>query len=283
MPARQPPREIQPSHRRELLDTAVRAALDGGRIVSRNHDPLGQELIRKGTGDFVTAVDLEVEDLLRKTILEQWPEHGFLGEEHPPHALDADFVWVVDPIDGTSNFGRGLGTFAVSVACLYRGAPLATAVHCFPEDVTYHAALDLGAFRGTQRLELAATSIDDSAILGLQWHRGVQQLPYIEDLLSTGSRIRNLGCTVVQLCDVATGRLDGNVQEQGRLWDFAAAALLVTEAGGRFTSWAGDDIFPVPTLEGVGHLPSIAAHPSIHGSLCELLGPWQDRLDVPPR
>ena len=125
--------------------------------------------------------------------------------------------------------------------------------------------------------------MNDSAILGVQWHRGARELPYLGGLLSTGTRIRNLGCTVVQLCDVATGRLDGNVQEQGRLWDFAAAALLVTEAGGRFTSWTGHDIFPLANLGSVGHLPSVAAHPSIHGQLCELLGPWQDRVAAPPR
>jgi myo-inositol-1(or 4)-monophosphatase len=212
-------------------------------------------------------------------VLAEWPEHGFLGEESPPLAPEAEYVWVVDPIDGTSNFGRGLPVHAVSVACLRRGNPVVAAVHCFPEDITYHAALGRGAYRGGARFALHGRRLDEAAILGLQWHRSARSLPYLGELLSTGSRIRNLGCTVVQLCEVALGRLDGNVQEHGRVWDFAAAALIVTEAGGLFTTWRGEAIFPVADLANAGHLPSLAAHPQVHGHLRRLLSPWQDQLD----
>ncbi len=237
---------------------------------------------RKAVGDFVTTVDLAIEKLLRREILAEWPDHGVLGEELPPVNVGADFVWILDPIDGTSNFGRGLPIYAVSVACLHAGRPVAAAVHCLPEDRTCHAALGLGARRGRQVLELGRRGgLDDAAILGLQWHRTSRELPYLPGLIATGARVRNFGSTVAQLCDVAAGRLDANVQEQGKIWDFAAAALLVTEAGGRFTSWDGADIFPLDELDGERHYPSIAAHPRVHRTLCRILGRFEHGLVVP--
>ena len=198
---------------------------------------------------------------------------SLLGEELPPHQPEADYTWILDPIDGTSNFGRGLPTYAVSVACMHQGSPLAAAVHCLPEGVTYSAGRSLGAFQGRRRLRLGRSRLSDAAILGVQWHRGKNPLRYLESLTATGARVRNLGCTVAQLCDVAAGRLDGNVQEQGKIWDFAAAALIVEEAGGRFTDWEGRPIFPT-TFDPDRHYPSIAAPAGVHGPLCKLLGRW---------
>lgn len=237
---------------------------------------------RKGRGDFVTAIDLAAERKLRALLSDAHPEHGILGEELPPHQTDAEFTWILDPIDGTSNFGRGLPTFAVSVACMHGGAPLAVAVHCLPEAVTYSAGRGLGSYSGRRRLQLQRTRLSDATILGVQWHRGKNPLRYLESLTATGSRVRNLGCTVAQLCDVAAGRLDGNIQEQGKIWDFAAAALIVTEAGGKFTDWQGRPIFPTD-FDPDRHHPSIAAPVGVHGSLCKLLGPWQQDAMVSRR
>lgn len=237
-------------------------------------------MVRKGVGDFVTAVDLAAEKLLRRRILAAWPNHGVVGEELPAHEPGAEFVWILDPIDGTSNFGRGHPLFAVSVACLHQGRPVAAAVHCLPDDLTYHATLGLGARQGRRPIRLAGRRrrLDDASILGVQWHRGPRRLRYLDELTATGTRVRNFGCTVNQLCDVALGRLDGNVQEQGKIWDFAAAALLVTEAGGRFTSWRGEDIFPLASLDGSRHYPSVAAAPGVHRQLCEILGPHENKV-----
>ena len=150
---------------RALLRTARRAAQLGGEFVDRRYRPLGREMLRKGVGDFVTEVDLAAEDLLRRTILAAWPEHGILGEERPGVNLDADFVWILDPVDGTSNFGRGLPIFAVSVACAYRGQPIVAAVHCFPDDQSFSAGIGLGAFRGRRRLQLSPHRLDYASIL----------------------------------------------------------------------------------------------------------------------
>lgn len=227
---------------------------------------------RKGEGNFVTTVDIRAERKLRRQLLALRPDAGWLGEESEATALDRDLVWVVDPIDGTSNFARGLPHHAVAVALLWRGDPIVAVVHCEPEDAIYIAVRDGGCRRNGRRIEIAPVQLGDGAIVGCQWHRGQQQLDFLARLQRRGNRIRTLGSTVTQLADVAMGRLDANVQQQGRVWDFAAAGLLVEEAGGRFTDWAGRRIFPVRDLE-VEHTPSVAAGPAMHRQILAVLRP----------
>ncbi|MBX3464122.1 MAG: inositol monophosphatase [Planctomycetes bacterium] len=225
---------------------------------------------RKGAGDFVTRVDVACETMLRRRLTRLLPTAGFLGEETTATALERDWVWVVDPVDGTSNFAHGLPHFAVSIALLWRGQPLLAAVHCAPEGALYTAVHGRGAHRGRRRLRIPDGTLDDAAIVGCQWHRGQQDLAFLAGLQRRGSRIRTFGCTVTQLIDVVMGRLDGNVQEQGRIWDIAAAGLIVEEAGGRFTTWTGTRVFPCRDLR-VGHTATVAAAPAVHRGLLRLL------------
>lgn len=225
---------------------------------------------RKGVGDFVTRVDLACERALRRQLTALLPEAGFLGEESDGRHVDHDWLWVVDPVDGTSNYARGLPHFAVSVALLHRRRPLLAVVHCAPENALYSAVRGLGARRNGRRIRVPTRTLDDAAIVGCQWHRGQQQLAFLARLQRRGNRIRTFGCTVTQLMDVAMGRLDANVQQQGRSWDIAAAGLVLEEAGGRFTTWSGAPVFPFEDLA-VGHTPSVAAGPRIHAALLRLL------------
>lgn len=225
---------------------------------------------RKGAGDFVTAVDLRAEHRLRRALAALLPEAGFVGEESDPANLDQPWIWVVDPIDGTSNFARGLPHFAVSVALLWRGQPVLGCMHCAPEQALYVAVDGRGAWRDGRRLRVPPGRLDDGAMIGCQWHRGQQDLAFLARLQRRGGRIRTLGSSVTQLADVATGRLDGNVQEQGRIWDIAAAGLVVEQAGGRFTDWSGRPVFPFRDLT-VGHTPTVAASPAVHRRLLRLL------------
>ena len=220
-------------------------------------------LERKAEGDFVTAVDHAAQTSVQRCLAKLHPEHGFLGEEAGGTRLDAEFVWVVDPIDGTSNFGRGLPTFAISVACVRAGHPVAAAVHSWPENVVYSAGLGIGTRRAGRRLEIPVGRCDDGAILGVQWIRGEREVPFLDRLLATGARIRVLGSTVVQFCEVARGSLDGNVQQQGRIWDLAACGLIASEAGARFTDFAGRPVLPFPTLAGDVHYPSVVGSQSV--------------------
>jgi myo-inositol-1(or 4)-monophosphatase len=230
------------------------------------------DVVRKGVGDFVTAVDLRAERRLRPALQRLLPDAGFLGEESRPADLERPWIWVVDPIDGTSNFANGLPCFAVSVALLWRGQPLLACVHCAPENAIYVAQHRRGAWRDGRRLRTPAGRLDDGAMIGCQWFRGQQDLTFVQRLQRRGGRIRTFGSTVTQLADVAAGRLHANVQEQGRIWDVAAAGLLVQEAGGRFTDWRGRAVFPFARLD-VGHTATVAAAANVHRGLLALLRP----------
>ncbi len=253
---------------RAATKTAVRQI--AASIARAQHRLRPADVRQKNVGDFVTSVDLLAEHHLQRALHHILPDAGFLGEESDPVELDREWIWVVDPIDGTSNFSRGLPHFAVSVALLWRGQPMLACLHCAPEDALYVAVQGAGAVRNGRRLDTPAGRLDDGAILGCQWLRGQQQLAFLARLQSRGSRIRTLGSTVTQLADVAVGRLDGNIQEQGRIWDIAAAGLVVEEAGGRFTDWAGRRVFPFANLR-LGHTATVAASPRVHRALLDLL------------
>ncbi|MGK0299473.1 MAG: myo-inositol-1(or 4)-monophosphatase [Planctomycetota bacterium] len=228
---------------------------------------------RKAVGDFVTAIDVRSEKRLRRDLLRMLPEAGFLGEESDATAIDNDWLWVVDPIDGTSNFSRGLPHFAVSVALLFRGQPVLAAIHCAPDGGLFTAVYGTGCWRNNRRIMAPTGRFDDGAILGCQWFRGQKEMGFLPQLQSKGARIRTLGSTVTQLADVVMGRLDGNVQQQGRLWDFAAAGLVAVEAGVKFTDWTGKAVFPVKDLR-VEHTATIAATPAVHRRITQLLRPY---------
>jgi myo-inositol-1(or 4)-monophosphatase len=248
---------------RAAARTAV-AAVRAGKAVAR----------RKGVGDFVTAVDLRCERLLAARLHRVLPAAGLLGEETRARGLERDYVWVVDPIDGTSNFANGLPHWAVAVALLWRRRPVVAAMWCEPEAALYSAAAGLGARRNGAPLSTPRARWDDGAIAGAQWHRGQEDLGFVAALQRDGARVRTFGCTVVQLVDVACGRLDANVQEQGRVWDIAAPGLLLQEAGCRFTDWRGLPVFPFRDLD--GHLPTVGATPAVHARIVRRL-----RLVVP--
>ncbi len=241
-------------------------------VARRRTSSRRKDVRRKGPGDFVTAVDLAAERWLRARLVELVPGAGFLGEETPSSDLESGHVWCVDPIDGTSNYANGLPQYAVAVALLERRRPVVAAVWTAPDHAVYAAARGQGAFCNGRRMRMAAGRCDDGAIHGAQWFRGGDDVGFLAALQADGARIRTFGSTVVQLMDVAGGRLDANVQQQGRIWDLAAAGLIVEEAGGRFTDWRGRAVFPFPSLD-VAHTPTLAASPKVHRALLAALKP----------
>lgn len=249
---------------RTLLSALVAEA--GQRVCVRSKGLRRAEVRRKGPGDFVTAVDLEVERWLRSELAAILPEAGFLGEETSSAGLGQGLVWCVDPIDGTSNFAHGLSHYAVAIALLHRRRPVVAAVWIAPQGEVLAAAHGCGALRNGRVLRTPAGRSDDSAIHGAQWFRGSGDLRFLAALQSGGARVRTFGSTVVQLMDVACGRLDANVQQQGRIWDIAAAGLVLVEAGGKFTDWGGKPVFPFPSLQ-VEHTATLAASAPVHRSL----------------
>ncbi|MBI5853513.1 MAG: inositol monophosphatase [Planctomycetes bacterium] len=264
---------------RELLASAWRIAGDAAELVrAAARDRPRRDVRRKGEGDFVTAIDLRIERQVRDAVRARHPDHGFLGEESEPVRPDAEFVWVVDPIDGTSNFAQGLPEYAVSIACLSAGRPLVAAVHAEPRAEQFTAIAGTGAWRNGRRLRVEAAALSDATVIGAQWMRAVHEPALLAALSRSGARVRVFGSTVTQLCDVAVGRLHANVQTQGRVWDLAAAALIAKEAGAIVSDWRGRPILPFASLDPALHHPSLVAAPGLHAELVERLPSRPARL-----
>lgn len=264
-----PPPSPSLTHRSLLLlerSVARLVAAIGADLARARQRLRAADVRRKGSGDFVTTLDLRAERRLRRDLARLLPAAGFLGEETAAAALDRELVWVVDPIDGTSNYANGLPHYAVAVALLAGRAPVLACIHAAPEGALYTARAGAGARRNGRRLRCPPGHVDDGGMIGCQWFRGAEDLSFVQRLQRGGSRIRTFGSTVTQLLDVATGRLDANCQQQGRIWDFAAAGLVVIEAGGHLTDWRGEPVFPLARLQ-AGHTATLAAAANVHGTV----------------
>jgi myo-inositol-1(or 4)-monophosphatase len=224
----------------------------------------------------VTDADHAVQDRILEAIATRYPGHAVLTEEavrHPErHAAfaAADWWWVIDPIDGTRNYWRGVPSFAVSVGVLHRGQPAAGAVYAVMTDQLYSADLGGGAWCGQVQLRVADNPPTGDTLVGAPSGRGGVMPRTIHNWLDRMT-LRNVGATAIHLALVAAGAIDAAFSHECKLWDVAAGALLVTEAGGRFTDLRGESYFPL-TAERISLLtetPFLAAGPNLHRHLLD--------------
>jgi len=254
-----------------LADVARRAARQAAayiRSVDRPADPHLWGV--KGTSDFVTEVDRTAERLIADTLLEAFPESTVLGEELTPEsAPGAPLMWVVDPLDGTTNFLHGHPSHAVSVAAMVDGELTAGVVIDVPRDREFHATAGGGAWCGDRRLHVSRTIAPAHALVGTGFpFKTPDLLPsYLRQfttILSRTSGIRRAGSAALDLADVAIGRFDAFWELWLAPWDIAAGTLLVRESGGVVTDLAGNHDVVRPG-------PVVAGNPSLHAWLLEVL------------
>lgn len=272
---------VDPVLLRAALKSAVDAVLLAAAHATKNADRLApRRMRRKGPGDFVTAIDEQCEQKMRRILRRGVREAGFVGEEGGADDANRELCWVVDPIDGTSNYARGLPQWAVAAALVANGSPVVSAIWSEPESALYTAVLGEGALRNGSPMSRPKPCWDDRSVVGCQWRIGQRDLAFLSALQQRGARIRTYGSTIVQMLDVACGRLDANIQELGRPWDLAAASLVLQELGGKVTGWSGKPLFPMDDLANGDHA-SVAAMPSVHRKALALLDKF--RAVVPPR
>jgi myo-inositol-1(or 4)-monophosphatase len=241
-----------------LLEVATAAALDGGREVARSFRVLDTVEVRdKAAGDYVTDADLASEAAIRAVLARETPHWPVLGEEGGgPRSWEPDSAatWVVDPLDGTTNFVRGLAMVGVSVGLVVGGTPVVGVVHAPLMGLTFTAALGLGAFlstdvrpeRGRRRLGVSQRTVSQ-ALCGHGFLPRAQRLAdddppgMLDRVLAEVEDLRRIGSASLDLAWTAAGSLDGFFHRALGPWDVAAGALLVREAGGVVTDHAGDD------------------------------------------
>jgi myo-inositol-1(or 4)-monophosphatase len=220
----------------------------------------------KGLRDHVTAADHAVEALVRGRIARAFPGDGFLGEESGGAVSPS--LWVVDPIDGTANFARGLPSFAVSIAFCADGKPVLGVVAEPAAGAIYAARRGGGAFKNGTAIRASATaSLDQSLVeFGYTERRSAaDNLALMRRLVDAGCDVRLVGSATLGLARVAEGRIDGYCELHLRSWDVLAGMLLVTEAGGMTSDFLAGG--------GLTHgNPMLAAAPGVAAGLARIMG-----------
>ena len=199
----------------------------------------------KSARDFVTNADIASQEAVRKTILEAFPDHGFLGEESPDTAqLEKTYCWVVDPLDGTTNYLHGFPYFAVSVAVAKQGRPVAGGVFDPLRAEMFLAASGIGATLNGQTIHASTTETLESSLVAVSFPpRMTLEMPDVQAFLKAAplSRaVRRIGSAALNLAYVACGRLDAHWAFEIFPWDGAAGMILVEQAGGVATSATGE-------------------------------------------
>jgi len=222
-------------------DVAERAARQAGAILL---DMAGKISVReKGRGDLVTTADFASQDAIRKTLLTEFPTHTFLGEESGDSQPAGEFHWIVDPLDGTSNYVHGLEFYAVSIGLVSRGEMLAGVIYYPSADRCFRATAGGGAFLNGEPIRASGVSSLRDALLvtgfppGL--HGRADLLRLFEEFCSESHSVRRLGSAALDLAYVACGRFDGFYAPNLHSWDAAAGVVIVREAGGRVTNLDG--------------------------------------------
>ena len=232
------------------------------------------EVTWKADDSMVTEADLAIESWLEDEIAGAFPADGILGEEGTSKSRlrpGARFVWVIDPVDGTNNFGRGIPGFAISVGVLRDGMPYAGAVYDPLSSQLYTACAGHGAWLNGRRLQVAPAVLSSRSLFSIRSPFAGEAPGYVRDWLAR-YRLRRFGSTALQLCYVAAGALAFVHDHRASLWDIAGAAAVLEEAGAVLTAADGGTLFPVdPPTYGGEPIAFLAGDPTGHrGSLDDI-------------
>jgi len=219
---------------RSLLDLAIRAARDAGNLIRKVSIDDLQADTKSSPTDFVTQMDAASETMIRQTILGVRPDDGIIGEEGTSLVSRSGVSWLVDPIDGTTNYLRGMPNYSISIAAIKDGETLAGVVYDPSLEEAFHAVKGQGAALNDQPIKCSKTLFRDSIIgTGFSYlsSNRARQAEILRALLPCVGDIRRPGSAAVSLCWVACGRLDAFYEKGLQPWDYAAGALIASEAG----------------------------------------------------
>ncbi|QLF68083.1 inositol monophosphatase [Peteryoungia desertarenae] len=225
--------------RSALLNVMVQAALKAGKSLARDFGEVQNlQVSVKGPGDFVSQADFRAEKIVREELLKARPTYGFLGEESEEiKGTDGAHRWIVDPLDGTTNFLHGIPQFAVSIALERNGELVAGVIFNPATDELFTAEKGSGAFLNDRRIRVGARKILSDCVIGCgiphlgRGHHG-KFLIELRHVMGEVAGVRRMGAAALDLAYVAAGRLDGFWEAQLNAWDIAAGLLLIREAGG---------------------------------------------------
>jgi myo-inositol-1(or 4)-monophosphatase len=257
-----------------MLNVAVRAARAAGAIINRAAlDVEAVRVAQKQVNDFVTEVDQASEETIIETLLTAYPGHGILAEESgSSHGNPAaECVWIIDPLDGTTNFIHGFPVYCVSIALAVKGRVEQAVVYDPTRNDLFTATRGRGAYLNDRRLRVSKrTQLADSLIAtGFPYRKGDDFASYLRmmaDVLQRTAGLRRPGAAALDLAYVAAGWSDGFFETSLKPWDVAAGSLLVTEAGGLIGNFTGE-----ADASFLHQGECLAANPRIYAQMAALL------------
>lgn len=229
-----------------MRQTAIQIALSAGEILRDGLLHKRQIEQKSAAIDLVTNVDLASERLIVAQLHEHFPDHRIITEESGDDALASEYCWVIDPLDGTTNYAHGYPMFAVSIALLQHNQPIIGVVYDPLRDECFVAERGNGATLNDQPIHVSDTSTVNEALLTTGFPYTLRSDPdnnlvQFGRILLKARAIRRGGSAALDICYAAMGRSDGHWELGLKPWDTAAASLILTEAGGSVTDWHGND------------------------------------------
>jgi myo-inositol-1(or 4)-monophosphatase len=266
-----------------MLNIAVKAARAAGSIINRAAlDVERLTVANKGLNDFVSEVDHASEKAIIDTLLEAYPGHAILAEESGRQhgAKHSDYLWIVDPLDGTTNFLHGLPIYAVSIALTFRGKVEQAVVYDPARNDLFYASKGRGAFLNDRRLRVSKRIRLAEALIGtgFPFRKGDNLKRYVqmfESVMAQCAGLRRPGAAALDLCYVAAGWYDGFFETGLSPWDVAAGSLIITEAGGLVGNFTGEADF-------LYQREVVAGTPKIYGQLVSILSPYSKAISDAP-
>jgi myo-inositol-1(or 4)-monophosphatase len=225
-----------------IAEKAARAA--GEYLLSKFRTSFRIE--KKGEIDLVTEVDRESELMIRDIILNEFPDHRFMAEEGQRATSDSKFLWIVDPLDGTTNYAHGFPVFCVSIALLENGSICAGCIFNPILDECFTAVKGKGAYINNNPIKVSSTSRLTDSLLATGFPYDIREsdddnIREFTAFAKSARAVRRAGSAALDLAYVACGRFDGFWEFKLAPWDLAAGLIMVIEAGGAVTSYSGDD------------------------------------------
>lgn len=269
------PAQFMSSNLHPMLNVAIKAARAAGAIINRAAlDVESVRISQKQINDFVTEVDHASEKIIIETLLTAYPGHGILAEESGSQygAKDSEFVWIIDPLDGTTNFIHGFPVYCVSIALAVRGKIEQAVIYDPSRNDLFTATKGRGAFLNERRIRVSKRTQLKQCLIstGFPFRPGDNFKNYLAmmgDVMQRTAGLRRPGAAALDLAYVAAGYTDGFFETGLSIWDVAAGSLLVTEAGGLIGNFTGEADF----LE---QKECLAGTPRIYGQLVQILGKY---------
>lgn len=260
------------THFSSLTSLAIDAALRAGSLLREGFGTSFEISLKPGIKNYVTEYDHAAEKLIIKAIRTEYPTHSFLAEESgASDDQSGEILWIIDPLDGTTNFAHNIPLFGVSIAAYsHQEGLLCGAIYQPMTDELFVAEKGKGAFLDGTKINVSKCSKIMSGITCTNFPRDVQENPghcidHFIHVLKLGSTIRNLGTSVINLAYVSAGRFDAYWTPHLHPWDIAAGMLLIQEAGGKVTDYDGVNYNPISSK------PVIASNGFVHAEMLALL------------